>query len=144
MSPSVLRPQRLRGGAKTRKQAEEAQRAEDAKWMQLGNRTVPLPTSETCVTRGVMKAYNDKVMKECGANISGKHVSLSSSSASKLYSRHLFRRRLHMLPALTESELKWQEQCWKLPQHGGYKQEFLDAEGMEWDEASFAFRRKMQ
>ena len=42
------------------------------------------------------------------------------------------------------SERKWQEKCWKLPQHGGYKQEFLDAEGMEWDEASFAFRRKMQ
>ena len=59
-------------------------------------------------------------------------------------SRALYRRRLHKIPGETESERKWQERCWKLPQHGGYTPEFLEAEGMEWDEASNEFRKKQR
>ena len=59
-------------------------------------------------------------------------------------SRAMYRRRLHKIPGKTKEERKWQERCWKLPQHGGYSPEMLEEEGMEWDEAAFEFRKKQQ
>lgn len=53
-----------------------------------------------------------------------------------------YRRRLHRIPGETDEERAWQEQCWKLPQHGGYAPGFVEAEGMVWDEETSAFRPK--
>ena len=51
-------------------------------------------------------------------------------------------RRLYKIRGLTKEEREWQERCWKLPQHGGYVPRMLEEEGLEWDEASFDFRKK--
>ena len=44
----------------------------------------------------------------------------------------------------TQEEREWQERCWKLPQHGGYTQQMLEKEGMEWDETAFEFRKQSE
>ena len=69
------------------------------------------------------------------------HMMVSRVSSARLESEARYRRRLHRIPGETDEERAWQERCWKLPQHGGYVPGFVEAEGMVWDEDTFAFRK---
>lgn len=52
-----------------------------------------------------------------------------------------YRRRLLMIAADDVEEREWQQECWKLSQHGGYPLGFPEAHGWTWDNESNKFMK---